>query len=177
MKSVFHLCEAFFFLATNEASPEGSHGTIGGIVNPWDGTGFHEDWNAFSLADKLLLKRHLAPLLQDPRWFILWLPLRRGPHNRVVIGNIMEDISGGAAPTGAGKHPKERCIARIARKTFCARSEFMAVRPKAFGKYLNGAVNLALRDAQEGTDNGNLDWITSASRTMSSALHCRDRRG
>jgi hypothetical protein len=86
LKSVFHLCEAFFFLASTENSLECRLGTIGGIVNPWVGTGFHDDWNSFSPADQLLLQHHLDQLLKDKDWFVLWLPLRRAAHCHVEKG-------------------------------------------------------------------------------------------
>lgn len=73
LKSVFHLCEAFFFASSS--APGG-----GGIVNPWAGTGFHDEWNQFSGPDRGLVLRHLAELLGDGPWFLLWLPLRRAEH-------------------------------------------------------------------------------------------------
>lgn len=80
LKSVFNLCEAFFFLAKTEAISERDHDTIGSIVNPWFGTGLHGDWNSFSPSDQSLLKQDLDRLLKDKAWFILWLPLRKKDH-------------------------------------------------------------------------------------------------
>ena len=80
LKSVFHLCEAFFYLSStlpgNEESPE----LFNSVVNPWLGTPHHRDWNEFSVSDQDLLRRHLEPLLTGPDWFCLWIPLRREAH-------------------------------------------------------------------------------------------------
>lgn len=87
MKSVFHLCEAFFYLAH---LPE--QGPVARIVNPWsvpDGQDFepiHPHWGPLTPADAAALRLSLAPVLADLPTplshgpFILWLPLRRDAH-------------------------------------------------------------------------------------------------
>ena len=81
LKSVFHLCEAFFYRSGTGA---------GSFVNPWGGTNHHDDWNA-GVEDALdQIERHLARLLDELSsdeagnkiWFLLWLPLRRKEHCR-----------------------------------------------------------------------------------------------
>jgi hypothetical protein len=78
MKSIFHLCEAFFYLAS-ETQPAASGDTLCRILNPWinqDGrAGYHDDWESFR-GERLIRAvkewRHGAA-----RWFCLYLPLRR----------------------------------------------------------------------------------------------------
>lgn len=84
MKSVFHFCEAFFYLAKGSDSK-----TYQLVLNPWDGGDDyqcrHPSWNNFVAADQLLLRNHLSSIL-DPidqksdSWFLLWLPLRKKEH-------------------------------------------------------------------------------------------------
>lgn len=86
LKSVFHWCEAFFYIArADDASP-----AEGDILNPWSGEpgtrGFHGEWDAFSRDDAARVTERLAPVLGAPPWFCLWIPLRR------------RDDCGGVAP-------------------------------------------------------------------------------
>jgi hypothetical protein len=83
MKSVFHFCEAFFFLAHDGERPYAE------VLNPWSGPesmqSLHADWDRFSAADARAIRDHLAAVTgkagSDPaRLFILWLPLRRKAH-------------------------------------------------------------------------------------------------
>ncbi len=77
MKSVFHLCEAFFFLASD--NQEGSQNSIE-VLNPWyDGStnSIHYDWGNnleavnFHLAERIQSWRHGCD-----RWLCVILPLR-----------------------------------------------------------------------------------------------------
>jgi hypothetical protein len=89
MKSVFHLCEAFFYTGCFPGERP-----IARIVNPWsvpDGNDFaavHPDWGPLTRNDTAALLRTLAPVLssltkpQSHAPFILWLPLRRDAHRR-----------------------------------------------------------------------------------------------
>ena len=95
LKSVFHLCEAFFFLSTLD---EALH-----IVNPWAGTtgpGIEEDkvhpeWNTLSSADYLAVTQLLQPILKPyKRFFCLWLPLRRESHFDNHRHPIVHEIPG-----------------------------------------------------------------------------------
>lgn len=96
MKSVFHFCEAFFFLARNREKEYVK------ILNPWSGgeefPSFHDNWNRFSASDAKLMKQHVQPVfsqMEFPRgsWFLLWLPLRRSKHLRVNDGEVGSIIS------------------------------------------------------------------------------------
>jgi hypothetical protein len=79
MKSVFHFCEAFFFLAHDEERAYAE------VLNPWSGAdiaqSLHQDWDAFDYQDVLVIRRHLsnviASLGDSANPFILWIPLRR----------------------------------------------------------------------------------------------------
>lgn len=77
LKSIFHLCEAFFYLASSSevASP------VAHIVNPWaDDYGhdrFHKDWDVFAEADQAIIKSHFKALMDTEQYFYLWIPLRR----------------------------------------------------------------------------------------------------
>ncbi len=80
LKSIFHLCEAFFYLA----SDSGLGQEWADIVNPWaDDQGhdsFHQEWDDFEGPDQLALRRMFAPVLEADRYFCLWLPLRLKEH-------------------------------------------------------------------------------------------------
>lgn len=90
MKSVFHFCEAFFFLGHDG---EQEHNEV---FNPWSSTepglSLHEEWDKFaSTGDAQALREHLSVIASsfdsDPnRLFILWLPLRRKAHLQLADG-------------------------------------------------------------------------------------------
>ncbi|MFO0686895.1 MAG: ATP-binding protein [Sandaracinus sp.] len=80
-KSVFHLCEAFWFLGSSEAG-----GTIGGVIDPWFDSitqedAAHRDWADFSAEDADAVEVALRSLLPSTKgWFVLWVPLRTQGH-------------------------------------------------------------------------------------------------
>ncbi|RTE67339.1 hypothetical protein EH243_03820 [Amphritea opalescens] len=84
MKSVFHFCEAFFFLATD--GDQNYHE----ILNPWSGpdpeNSLHTDWDNFSEEDAERIRSQLTTVTgqgeQTEASFILWLPLRKREHLR-----------------------------------------------------------------------------------------------
>ena len=87
MKSVFHLCEALFYVAWDGARrhPEG--------LTPWkqgtDGPSPHPEWDKTEPADWDRLTDHgkaLAAERDCTTWFLLWLPLRMKEHLRTVSG-------------------------------------------------------------------------------------------
>ncbi len=100
MKSVFHFCEAFFFMAqTRERS-------YSSILNPWSGDAkfhaLHDDWDEFTDQDSQRIKEHLVDLIspyhkKDSTWFLLWLPLRKKSHlivNGREVGSIIAEFPG-----------------------------------------------------------------------------------
>ncbi|MCB0191471.1 MAG: hypothetical protein KDJ65_05960 [Anaerolineae bacterium] len=77
LKSIFHLCEAFFYLANSDKIPA----PVAHIVNPWaDDHGhdkFHDDWDNFFETDQAIITNHLKMLMDTDHYFYLWIPLRR----------------------------------------------------------------------------------------------------
>ncbi len=86
-QSVFHLCEAFFFVGEDEIG-----NLIHDVLDPWsskDGDAERPEWDAFSdrdQADMLASLESLLPRSQGQErkrgWFLLWLPLRTEEHRR-----------------------------------------------------------------------------------------------
>lgn len=88
MKSVFHFCEAFFYLAH-----DGQEG-YQVVLNPWsvpkeqeeEFPPKHPEWDDFLADDAEKLRKHLEPLIREIpllnqcQPFLLWLPLRRQQH-------------------------------------------------------------------------------------------------
>ena len=80
MKSVFHLCEALFYLAWDgqELHAKG--------LNPWkqDDRNPHLEWDQVHRRDWELLQALAEPLAKESAtsWFLLWVPLRRQAHLR-----------------------------------------------------------------------------------------------
>jgi hypothetical protein len=89
MKSVFHFCEAFFYVATDGNQPYAV------IMNPWSNgepdLSLHLDWDQFSAADVERIRRQLTPVIdageQSDAGFFLWLPLRKRAHLRQADGS------------------------------------------------------------------------------------------
>ena len=85
LKSIFHLCEAFFYLSSNEPSKQtfADRFPHTDILNPWSGDEdllLHQDWDHFSESAQKSVKALLSPFTAGHRWFCLWLPLRRRSH-------------------------------------------------------------------------------------------------
>jgi hypothetical protein len=77
LKSIFHLCEAFFFFGP--VTSDGKTEYVADILNPWsDQSGtFHEDWDSFSVDDHQLLLNALKKRFCGTNCFCLWIPLRQ----------------------------------------------------------------------------------------------------
>ena len=78
LKSIFHLCEAFFFFWPIQE--EGRTRYRADILNPWSDDsdeGFHLDWDIFSKQDQQLLFGALRPRFGGSACFALWIPLRQ----------------------------------------------------------------------------------------------------
>jgi hypothetical protein len=96
MKSVFHLCEAFFFVARE--AEQFRHECL----SPWDQQ-VHPDWAEETERDWAGLERLGAAQASrasggSEHWFLLWLPLRRRRHlthpNGQTTGAIMQRFPG-----------------------------------------------------------------------------------
>jgi len=100
MKSVFHFCEAFFFMAQTEKHSYSS------ILNPWSGDAefhaLHDDWDEFTDQDSQKIRDQFVDLIspyheKDRAWFLLWLPLRKKGHlmvNGKEVGSIIAEFPG-----------------------------------------------------------------------------------
>ena len=77
LKSIFHLCEAFFFFG--QTSDGESTKYVADVLNPWsDQTdGFHPEWDEFSDSDKKLLLKAMLKHFGGKKCFCLWIPLRQ----------------------------------------------------------------------------------------------------
>lgn len=74
MKSVFHLCEAFFYVTKNGQQD---------ILNPWNlqDANLHPDWEIVDESDWVSIKKITLEISErDNQWFFLWLPLRHKDH-------------------------------------------------------------------------------------------------
>ena len=86
MKSVFHLCEALFYVAW-----DGNHFHCEGLT-PWkqDSHTLHKEWDETSDTDWCRLKDLGNDLAadggKDCTWFLLWLPLRMKKHLQTHAG-------------------------------------------------------------------------------------------
>ncbi|MBD2510108.1 hypothetical protein H6G91_22895 [Nostoc muscorum FACHB-395] len=85
LKSIFHLCETFFYIGPDF---ENSQYPRADIFNPWAGANnkdkYHQNWDEFSPQDREHIKNTLKPLLTKTdyqhKWFIIWIPLRQKTH-------------------------------------------------------------------------------------------------
>ena len=84
LKSVFHLCEAFFYIGSEIENPQSKRSDI---FNPWedrDGDIYHPEWGKFDSEDCTKVKETLHKIIKQPeyqsQWFILWIPLRQISH-------------------------------------------------------------------------------------------------
>lgn len=97
-KSIFHFCEAFFYIARSNPIPNG----CGEFINPWatpDGKDSKRpEWIELSQADRqalenYLLTHHLVSS-HNPQYFLLWVPLRkRMGDERCILANYYNDAN------------------------------------------------------------------------------------
>lgn len=94
-KSIFHFCEAFFYIACSEGLL-GNH--RGRFINPWAGD--TEDpkrprWKQLTKVDKEIVESYLRTQnLLGKQYFILWIPLRKQEaDNRCILPNYYNDCS------------------------------------------------------------------------------------
>ncbi len=114
-KSIFHLCEAFFYLAYSPDEEFDSRFPACNFLNPWAEANpqpneladpFHPNWEEFSEADQKCVKDHFKDILGQenykPHFFILWIPLRKESHRKRKtkegeedeVGVIMKEFPG-----------------------------------------------------------------------------------
>lgn len=82
MKSVFHLCESFFYVASDGST------IYSDILNPWCGerlecSDMHRQWEEVTSRDRdcLVAVAHDQPeSTRHGNWFLLWIPLRTHSH-------------------------------------------------------------------------------------------------
>lgn len=93
MKSVFHLCEAFFYVASD------GNQNFEEILSPWfEDTGsndMHRRWEEISQRDLKALNATAAEFLagrENKSWFMLWVPLRLKTHVPQVEGQLTAPI-------------------------------------------------------------------------------------
>jgi hypothetical protein len=68
LKSVFHLCEAFFYLSNDYPLL---------LLNPWSGSGEHANWKQFDGKHREQMRSRIAQVVDGDQWFCLWIPLRK----------------------------------------------------------------------------------------------------
>ncbi len=96
-KSIFHFCEAFFYIARSQEISGG----CGEFINPWaTSDGFDSkrpEWGELSEQDRLGLESYLIEqnlIIPESRYFLLWVPLRQKmPDERCILANYYHDIS------------------------------------------------------------------------------------
>ncbi len=84
MKSIFHLCEAYFYIASPN-QPASNGFPLVDVLNPWSDTKKHPSWeeNFNEDAKKQLINATSEWLKEMKHWFCLWIPLR----NRSILEN------------------------------------------------------------------------------------------
>ncbi len=88
-KSIFHFCDAFFYIASSKSIPDG----CGEFINPWADTHGNDskrpDWIEISEDDRKNLEKYLIKRkLVNPEnsdYFLLWVPLRQKTADRRSI--------------------------------------------------------------------------------------------
>ena len=96
MKSVFHLCEAFYYLAYDGSK---YHCVL---MNPWDkgdDGNKHSDWLEPDIDTQQKLQSVVDTHVKDAKtWFLLWVPLRQKRHlqkpNNHQVGAILDRFPG-----------------------------------------------------------------------------------
>ena len=95
LKSVFHFCEAFFYLHSEQRQLK--------LVNPWaddrEHDRVHPAWNDVDPKDADLLIEHLRTILRPDAYFCLWIPLRRR-EDHAKIAPITNYYPGDTVHTG-----------------------------------------------------------------------------
>ena len=115
LKSLFHWCEAYFYLSSGHSSFAAARNTddypANALFNPWNGPSrvpYHEDWNEFEESDRTRILEYLdgRDLLPSGDWFCLWVPLRR-PDTCGVVHPISEEYPGRDGESWVGIIPQD----------------------------------------------------------------------
>lgn len=97
-KSVFHFCEAFFYIARSNDIQNG----CGEFINPWATSEGKDskrpDWTELSDKDRHSLENYLFTYHlvtpENPRYFLLWIPLRQKmADERCILANYYNDAN------------------------------------------------------------------------------------
>ena len=116
-KSIFHFCEAFFYLAKSSKEKE-----YQAFVNPWAKQVDpmnpvwqdiqRPDWEGISSTDRQYLKDYLQEqglIQEDQQFFVLWIPLRQeSDRDRCILPNTYPDIA------SISHHLSERLDVKVA---------------------------------------------------------------
>ncbi|NJO64339.1 MAG: hypothetical protein HC836_41085 [Richelia sp. RM2_1_2] len=99
-KSIFHFCEAFFYIANSESLTEKTQYKF---VNPYAEFNYdlgkfidqkYPEWGGFTPKDKDIIKNYLLNSLPlEKQYFILWIPLRKEAKERNILPNDYDDCS------------------------------------------------------------------------------------
>ena len=95
IKTVFQVCEAFFFLSGSAGAEDRVPAELH-LCNPWKGWK-HDDWNRFEDEDVREIIEATAGLWPAGPWFMLYLPLRRTEHlgsGGQAVSPIMNGLPG-----------------------------------------------------------------------------------
>lgn len=94
-KSIFHLCEAFFYIAHSELLRGDPYRFK--FINPWANPTTdpkQPTWKQLTVKDKEIVENYLSnQALLGKEYFILWIPLRRkeADNNRCIVDNYYDD--------------------------------------------------------------------------------------
>ncbi|MBC1271101.1 hypothetical protein GNF07_29160 (plasmid) [Trichormus variabilis FSR] len=93
-KSIFHLCEAFFYIASSELLRGDPYRFQ--FINPWANPTDPKQpkWKQLTVKDKEIVENYLSnQALLGKQYFILWIPLRRkeADNNRCIVDNYYDE--------------------------------------------------------------------------------------
>jgi hypothetical protein len=169
LKSVFHLCEAYFYLSDRGGDEESAEPQLKkygrrGVLNPWEGERY-AGWDTFGEADQALLETVVDALRlkrgDGGGWFALCLPLRTEAHCREALNDNPADWAIEPKYYGQVCHaPPEDVFAedRVAgiRHMLPLMSTLEAVRFKQFGAGADGTPTLVAEVSRSALQH--VDW-------------------
>jgi hypothetical protein len=75
MKSVFHFCEAFFFISSDNQEARNGNFFVE-LLNPWERSGYHADWETHPIPANIIRQKLSFWDNTYERWFCVMLPLK-----------------------------------------------------------------------------------------------------